>query len=216
ALFPINGFGFWRGLVRNPDGSMSTYHYPTPTPKNTFFTKRNDSGVTVGYFGIDHSHGLVKSGSKVVKVDYTIGQDKSTWLFGINNFHTIVGQFTTFNPNFISGSFKLVNGKFIPVKIPNATDVSAHTINDNGAIAGSYSKTPNGLPTFHHGFRLQKDGTFMSIDHPTGLQHRGTEIRDLNNGGIMGGRRGLMGRAQPLSRGGAHRLIYHKWQFSQH
>ena len=100
---------------------------------------------------------------------------------------TVGAYVSSNNAGFITGSFKLINGKFIPVKIPNATYVYAYTINDNGAIAGSYSKTPFGNPRFFHGFRLRQDGTYISIDHPTGLQHTGTEIRDLNSAGVMVG-----------------------------
>jgi hypothetical protein len=185
---PVNGTSFWRGLQRNPDGSMSTFKYPTATPKNTWFTRMNDAGVTVGYFGEEFFHGFVKSGSNLVKVDYPVGPTPDTYLYGINKWHTIVGAYVSSNnAGFITGSFKLINGKFIPVKIPNATYVYAYTINDNGAIAGSYSKTPFGSPRFFHGFRLRQDGTYISIDHPMGLQHTGTEIRDLNNGGVMVG-----------------------------
>ncbi len=184
---PINTVSFWSGLVRNPDGSMSIFKVPTATPKNTWFTRMNDSGVQVGYFGEENFHGFVKSGKSVVKVDYPFGSGPNTWLFGINKWHTIVGQFVTFNPNFTAGSFKLINGKFIPVKISNTTEVLAYSINDNGAIAGKYSKTPFNRPAFFHGFRLRTDGTYISINHPTGLQHSGTEIRDLNSAGVMVG-----------------------------
>jgi uncharacterized membrane protein len=184
----INSTSFWRGLVRNPDGSTSTFKYPTVTLKNTSFTRMNDAGVTVGYFGEEFFHGFVKSGNNLVKVDYPVGPTPDTYLYGINKWHAIVGAYVSSNnAGFITGSFKLINGKFIPVKIPNATYVYAYTINDNGAIAGSYSKTPFGSPRFFHGFRLRQDGTYVSIDHPTGLQHSGTEIRDLNSAGVMVG-----------------------------
>jgi hypothetical protein len=183
-----NSQGFLRGFERKADGSMSFYHYPTVTPKSNWFTRINDSGVILGYFGDEYFHGFVKSGNNAVKVEYPVGATPDTYLYGINKWHTIVGAFTTFtNAGFTTGSFKLINGKFSPVKIPNATYVYAYTINDNNAIAGSYSKTPFGKPRFFHGFRLRQDGTYISIDHPAGLQHSGTEIRDLNSAGVMVG-----------------------------
>jgi uncharacterized membrane protein len=189
ALSPVmNSTSFWQGLVRHADGSMSIYKFPTVTPKNTWFSRMNNSGVAVGHLGGDeHSHGFVKSGNTAVKVDYPVGLDPDTWLYGINKFQTIVGVYITWNPNFTTGSFKLINGQFVPVKIFNATYTYAYAINDNGAIAGTYSKTPYGKPRFFHGFRLRKDGVYDVVDHPAGLQHAGTEIRDLNNGGVMVG-----------------------------
>jgi len=188
---PVNSTSFWRGLVRNPDGSMSTYHYPTVTPKNTWFTKINDSGVTVGYFGEYQFHGFVKSGNKVVKVDYPIGTapPTSTELYGINKWGTIVGGFIAWpNGNFTPGAFKLQNGKFVPVKIPNSTYITAFGINDTGVIVGRYSKTAFvNYNVFYHGFVFHKDGTYKPIDHPTGLKHSGTELNDINSSGVIVG-----------------------------
>jgi hypothetical protein len=166
---------------------MSTFKYPTVTPKSTWFTRMNDSGVTVGYFGLYYLHGFVKSGGNAVKVDYPGTSTLFTELHGINKWHTIVGTYVTSDSSTRQGSFKLINGKFISLKIPKAARVYAYAINDNGAIAGKYSKTPFGQPGFFHGFRLRQDGTYISIDHPTGLQHTSTEIRDLNSAGVMAG-----------------------------
>jgi len=166
---------------------MSTFKYPTVTPKSTWFTRMNDSGVTVGYFGLYYLHGFVKSGGNAVKVDYPGTSTLFTELHGINKWHTIVGTYVTSDSSTRQGSFKLINGKFISLKIPKAARVYAYAIHDNGAIAGKYSKTPFGQPGFFHGFRLRQDGTYISIDHPTGLQHTSTEIRDLNSAGVMAG-----------------------------
>jgi|SRR5581483_11245965 len=183
----INSVNYWRGLTRNPDGSMITYKFPTKTTKSNWFTKINNAGVTVGYFGDEFLHGIVKSGNQAVEVNYPKGSNPTTWLYGINKWHTMVGAYITWNPGFTTGSFKLENGKFIPVTIPNATYVYAYAINDNGVIAGSFSKTPDGKPRFFHGFALQKNGSYKPIDNPTGLQHSGTEIRDINSAGTMVG-----------------------------
>jgi hypothetical protein len=180
----MNSTSFLLGLQRNPDGSMSTFKFPTATPKETWFTGMNDAGVTVGYFGLYFLHGFVKSGSNAVRVDYPGSSTLFTELHGINKWHTIVGTYVT---DSAQGSFKLINGKFISLKIPNAARLYAYGINDNGAITGKYSKTPFGQPGFFHGFRLRQDGTYISIDHPSGLQHTGTEIRDLNSAGVMVG-----------------------------
>jgi hypothetical protein len=56
-----------------------------------FFTRRNNLGVTIGYYG-DCSfrvHGVVVAGSNSVTVDYAGAF--YTFLYGVNNWGTVVG-----------------------------------------------------------------------------------------------------------------------------
>ena len=175
-------------MIRYSAGSITTYNYPNA--QDTWFSKRNNAGVTVGYYDTSgaHFHGIVLSGSKVVQVDYPTGTDKSTWLYGINKWQSIVGSYVTWiNGNFTTGAFKLQNGKFIPVKYPGSTSTDALSINDNGVIVGDYSTTPSDNPEIHyHGFILQ-NGAYKSIDDPAGTSQYGTEINDINLQGVMVG-----------------------------
>src|ERR1700738_3401574 len=56
------------GLIRYSNGSMQVYNYPGAT--KTSLSRRNDSGVTVGYFtdSTGHRHGLVKYSKSAVSV----------------------------------------------------------------------------------------------------------------------------------------------------
>ncbi len=73
--------------------------YNAPNSYTTFFTDRNSSGVTVGFFQDTnyhtHIHGLVRHGSSTVIVNYPGAP--STWLSGINNLGTIVGNYGFLN-----------------------------------------------------------------------------------------------------------------------
>ena len=186
---PINSESFSRGMIRYSGGGITTYNYPNA--QDTWFSRRNNAGVTVGYYDAGNPtnfHGIVLSGSKVVQVDYPTGQDKSTWLYGINKWGSIVGSYVTWiNGNFTTGAFKLQNGKFLPVKYPSAISTDALSINDNGVIVGRYSNTESANPEVHyHGFILQ-NGVYKSIDDPAGTSQYGTEINDINVQGVMVG-----------------------------
>jgi uncharacterized membrane protein len=183
----VSPSGYWRGLRRNPDGSMSTYAYPTVTPKNTWFTDINDSGIEVGYFGLYLHRGFVKSGNQAVTVDY-LGPGTDTWLYGINKWGTIVGSYANYGSNPSGfGGFKLKNGKFILLKVPNSTYMRAFGINDNGVVVGRYSKTSlSGFTPFYHGF-IFRNNIYHTLDHPAGSGHSGTELKDINNSGVIVG-----------------------------
>ncbi len=184
---PINGTSYWRGLTRNPDGSMSTYTYPTVTPKYTWFSDINDSGIKVGYFGLYLHRGFVKSGNQAVTIDY-LGPGTDTWLYGINKWGTIVGSFANYGSDPSGfGGFKLKNGKFIVLKVPNSTYMRAFGINDNGVVVGRYSKTSlSGFSAFYHGF-IFRNNIYHTLDHPTGVSHSGTELNDINSSGVIVG-----------------------------
>lgn len=185
---PINTVSYGRGMVRYSNGAISTYNYPNA--QDTFFSRRNDAGVTVGYYDTSHPyfHGIVLSGGKVVQVDYPTGQEKDTWLYGINKWGSIVGAYLVWiNGNIDTGSFKLQNGKFIHIKYPGSNSTDALSINDNGAIVGRYSNTPLDNPAVHyHGFIFQ-NGQYKSIDDPQGTAQYGTQLNDINVAGVMVG-----------------------------
>ena len=184
----INSVVYSRGLVRYSNGSMTTFNYPNA--QDTWFSRRNDAGVTIGYYDASHTnfHGIVLSGSKVVQVDYPTGQDKSTWLYGINKWDSIVGAYVTWiSGNFTTGSFKLQSGKFNPIKYPKSNYTDALAINDNGVIVGRYSNTAFGNPNlYYHGFIFQ-NGTYKTLDNPQGTKQYGTELSDVNNAGVVVG-----------------------------
>jgi hypothetical protein len=184
---PINGTSYWRGLERKSDGSMSTYAYPTVTPKYTWFSDISDSGIQVGYFGLYLHRGFVKSGSKAVTVDY-LGPGTDTWLYGINKWGTIVGSFANYGSDPSGfGGFKLKNGKFLVLKVPNSTYMRAFGINDNGVVVGRYSKTPfSNYNVLYHGF-IFRNNIYHALDHPAGSSHIGTELNDINSSGVIVG-----------------------------
>ncbi|MCU1297567.1 MAG: hypothetical protein JWO91_1845 [Acidobacteriaceae bacterium] len=176
------------GLIRYSGGGTQVYNYPNAA--ETWLTKRNNNGVTVGYFtdSVGHRHGLVKNSSSVVQVTYPAAGKPDTFLTGINKWGSIVGRYLTYvnNKPYFSG-FELQNGKYTTIWYPNSTDTQPQAINDNGVSVGWYTNSPrNGAYTFFRGFLLRK-GTYTALNDPQGSTALGTQLNDINVYGVIAG-----------------------------
>ncbi|HZQ21140.1 MAG TPA: hypothetical protein VFA90_20890 [Terriglobales bacterium] len=175
------------GFVRYIGGGFSTFKAPQSSPaSSTFFTRRNNSGVTVGYYG-DSSyrvHGIVVSGSKSVTVDYPGAF--YTMLYGINNWGTIVG--VHYDGQGGSGyplGFKLKDGKFTRIYYPDSILTVPNSINDKAAIVGYYWDQK----MVQHGFILE-NGIYKTLDNPKNnpqFTPNGNELKDINGSGTIVG-----------------------------
>jgi len=179
---------YYYGLIRYSNGNMNVYNYPNAV--QTFLTRQNYAGVTVGYFedGVGQFHGMVKSGKHAVVVDYPAAGKPNTFLTGINQGGTIVGRYLTYvkEKPYFSG-FELHNGKFSRIWYPNSTDTEPQAINGNGVVAGWYTDSPrNQGYTFFRGFLLH-NGTYKELDDPQGRRALGTQLNDVNAVGVIAG-----------------------------
>lgn len=172
------------GYVHYSNGTFSTYM--APNASNTYFTRRNALGVTVGAYAdsslLQHQHGLVMSGSNMVTVDYPGATD--TWLSGINYWGTIVGNYyDSSHPE--GGAFKLKNGVFTNILYPGSVSTAVTSISDNGVIVGRYHDYN---PPYIHGFILT-NGIYATLNNPKGSASggQGTTLQDINGSGVIVG-----------------------------
>jgi hypothetical protein len=180
---------FSHGLIRYSNGSVQVYDYPNAT--ETWLTRRNNSGVTVGYFRdrtTGHLRGLVKNSSTAVQITYPAPGQPDTALTGINKWGSIVGRYLTYvNQKPYFSGFELQNGKYTTIWYPNSTDTQPQAINDNGVIVGWYTNSPrNASYTFFRGF-LFRNGAYKALNDPQGNTALGTQLNDINVNGVIAG-----------------------------
>jgi hypothetical protein len=172
------------GYVHYSNGTFKTYM--APNASNTYFTRRNALGVTVGAYTdstfAQHQHGLVLSGSSMATVDYPGATD--TRLNGINYWGTIVGNYyDSSHPE--GGAFKLKNGVFTSIFYPGSVSTAVASISDKGVIVGRYHDYN---PPYIHGFTLT-NGVYKTLDNPkgSGTGGQGTALGDINASGVIVG-----------------------------
>lgn len=167
-----------RGFIRYADGATKVLNAPNAV--ETFFSKRNANGITVGSFerlsgGL---RGVVFFKGVWTNVDFP--NASSTDLAGINLYGTIVGHWVD-TTGFLR-SFKLKNKQFTGISFPGARRTDVQSISDTGVIVGSYISTAG----FEHGFVLI-NGVYRTFDNP--LSKGATELRDINAKGTIVGNR---------------------------
>jgi hypothetical protein len=175
------------GFIRYSGGGFKTFKAPTSSSaSSTFFTRRNNSGVTIGYYG-DSSfrvHGVVVAGSNSVTVDYPGAF--YTFLYGINNWGTVVGvHYDGEGGGGYPYGFKLKNGKFTSIYYPNSILTVPNSINDKGAVVGFYWDKQ----TVQHGFILE-NGIYKTLDNPKNnpqFSPNGNVLTDINGSGAVVG-----------------------------
>ena len=164
------------GFVRYNDGTWKVYQ--AHPPYATWFSGRNDSGVTVGaYDSPTGTHGLVLYQGVLRTVDYPGAA--YTALTGINRYGTIVGYHVDAHGN--SHGFKLQNGQFYSINYPGALSTTPQGISDLGTIVGLYQLTSGGNP---HAF-VRSAGIYRSFSDPQGTS--GTELHGANTSAVLFG-----------------------------
>lgn len=159
-----------------------TTFYSAPNSYTTVFSKRNDSGVVVGFYGDTtyaqhYAHGIVLHNSTLAVVNFPGATD--TFLNGINKWGSIVGYGRTSSGT--SAGFKLMNGSYQKIAYPgfsNSTQPMA--ISDVGVIVGTYDV----YSPVAHGF-VYANGKYQKLDVP--FANQGTYLYDVNTSGVIVG-----------------------------
>ncbi|HTZ99978.1 MAG TPA: hypothetical protein VMB02_06585 [Candidatus Aquilonibacter sp.] len=189
AGYFIDANGAGHGFIRNSSGLVTTIDAPgagTAQGLGTVVEGLNASGETAGYFidSQDLEHSFVRNANGAITTFDPAGTsgaqsigDDGTVAGGYvdeNGAHGYLrapdGTFATFDPTGDAGQVTIV--------VPNQ-------INLQGSVAGEYTDT-NGV---FHGFLRDSSGNITVLDAPgagtsTG---EGTEIADMNAGGVMVG-----------------------------
>ena len=190
-----------KAFVRYSNGTVS--HFQAPNAQTTFFTARNNAGVTVGGYSLPSQvtpvpgAGLILNGSKFTSVKYP--NAVSTSLTGINKYNTTVGVAGV--SNYQSHAFKRYsNGSLVTLQYPDAQDTSPSAINDHGTIVGTAAG---------HGF-IYNGGTWAKVVFPGsggGGSINGTELLGLSNNNVMVGQAGSSPPTSFLYANGVFKII---------
>jgi len=177
-----------RGFTRTANGSITYYRLKRQdgTPLDTFFSDRNNNGVTVGFaggaFAPGHRDGtpFTLQNSIATPLKMTIGgttYNRFT-VRGNNRWGTTVGSYVDSSGR-VHGFKRSSDGKAIALDFPGAAETDAFSINDNGTIVGYFSITPS--PNLsRHGF-IYNNGQFAKLDYPNStLQTELTGLSDSN------------------------------------
>jgi hypothetical protein len=146
-LFPLMGTFAQQAANSGSIEVITTFDYPG-TGNSTLPQKINERGDVAGIFLDSNlvSRGFVRfsDGSfsdPIVDPNDTVGLTEGR---GINNSHTIVGDYAASDGNF--HGFFLSGGTFTEYDIAGATSTLVHSINDSADFAGAFSLTgPSGI-----------------------------------------------------------------------
>ena len=175
-----------QGFTRWSNGGINFYKAkPTGTAVDTFFSDRNNKGVTIGVAGslLASSVPFSLQGSTLTSLALTIGANRYTSNFEptrINNWGTIVGYY--FDSAGTAHGFKRWNnGQGIALNFPGAKETFAMGINDHGSIVGWYSVTlpPNEQ---RHGF-IYHNGQWATLDYPSNTVQ--TSLTGIDNANVI-------------------------------
>lgn len=187
----IDANGVFHGFIRSSGGTITTVDAPgagTSLNLGTLAMAVNTSGEVAGYYadsnGILHSY-IEPSGGALTEFDppNSIGSDA----FCINDNGDVAGGLLDANGDhgFVrtaDGAFSVIDptGDASQVKV-----VIPAQINAGGSIAGYFADTSS----VYHGFLRDSSGTITILDAPGAgtAADEGTEIADMNTGGVMVG-----------------------------
>jgi hypothetical protein len=197
---PSTGF-IRKGFIRYSNGTVS--YFQAPNTQTTFFTARNNAGVTVGGYSIPSQvtpvpgAGLILNGSKFTSVKYP--NAVNTGLFGINKYNTTVG--VAGGSKYQSYAFKRYsNGSLVTLQYPGAQDTWPRAINDHGTIVG----TAGGQGFIYHG------GTWAKVAFPNsggGGSINGTQLFGISNNNVIVGQAGSSPPTSFLYANGVFKII---------
>jgi uncharacterized membrane protein len=146
----------------------------------------NASGETAGYFidSQDIEHSFVRDANGTIT---TFDPAGSSGAQSIGDDGTVAGGFVDVNG--AHGYLRAPDGTFTtfdPTGNPSAVNiVIPNQINSGGAVAGTYIDTSG----VYHGFLRDSNGNITTLDAPGAgtAEDTGTEIADMNTGGVMAG-----------------------------
>jgi probable HAF family extracellular repeat protein len=190
----------YNGFIQYNDGNFKTFAFNGNL--QTAFTKRNNRGVTVGYFKSPalRYHGMVYSNGAATRVDYP--GSFQTQLTGINSDGTIVGYYFTATGEL--HGFQFAKGAFSPVEYQGKYYSAPVAINDNGVIVGYYQNLNSNVV---HGFILE-NGVYHTLNNPKDSTGAGNIFpSDINNSGS------IVGYYSVPTSSGAHAFWYKKGIF---
>ncbi len=187
----IDANGVLHGFIRTSDGSMATVDAPgagTAPNLGTEVLAINASGTASGYYvdSNDILHSFIRtSNGTLTEFDppNSIGSDA----FCINDNGAVAGGLLDANGD--HGFVRGADGTFSVIDPTGAASdvlvVIPAQINSGGAVAGYYTDTNS----VYHGFLRDSSGAITIIDAPGAgtAAHTGTEIADINTGGVIVG-----------------------------
>jgi hypothetical protein len=193
-----NSAGATRGFIRYSNGTVS--YFSAPNAQRTFFTARNNAGVTVGGYWLPSQvtpvpgAGVILNGSTFTSVKYP--NAVSTDLTGVNKYNNAVG--VAVDSNYQSHAFKRYsNGSFVTLQYPGAQDTSPNAINDQGTIVGTAAG---------HGF-IYHGGTWAKVVYPQAPNINGTELFGISNSNVIVGQAGSSPPTSFLYANGVFKII---------
>jgi len=187
-----------KGFIRYSNGTVS--YFQAPNAQTTFFTARNNAGITVGGYSLPSQFtplpgaGLILNGSKFTSVKYP--NAVNTGLFGINKYNTTVG--VAGGSKYQSYAFKRYsNGSLVTLQYPGAQDTWPRAINDRGTIVGTAAG---------HGF-IYHSGTWAKVVFPQSPSVNGTELLGISNNNVIVGQAGSSPPTSFLYTNGVFKII---------
>jgi hypothetical protein len=144
------------GFIRYSGGHLNFF---APGGAATWFTARNDLGISIGEEVSNVAQGFMLHGSSGVTPIVHPKAVMGTFAQGINRWNSVVGYYL--DANDVPHGFKFFsNGSFMDINFPGAQRTTPMGINDSGVIVGSY------IDVFgSHGF-IYHNGQWATLDNP--------------------------------------------------
>lgn len=164
----INSFGTVVGEFENTNGTEIGFirysgghlNFFAPGGAATWFTARNDLGISIGEEVSNIAQGFMLHGSSGVTSIVHPNAAMGTFVQGINRWNSVVGYYLDSN-NVPHGFKQFSNGSFMDLNYPGAQRTTPMGINDSGMIVGSY------VDVFgSHGF-IYHNGQWATLDNPS-------------------------------------------------
>ena len=179
----VSNSGIERAFARTASGTVTYYRAPNTVPDYasfTYFTGRNDAGVSVGIYKVPNPNLSVPEGFILNGSSFTpVLEPKSVWgtnANGINKWNTVVGYY--FDYRYHTHGFKrLGNGSFITLNYPGAQNTLPAGINDHGVVVGTYFPGGNGFVYYN--------GRWATLNYPKAA---GTNLNGISDAGVIIGR----------------------------
>jgi len=177
-----NSNGLSQGFTRWSSGALSFYGAKTSgIVVDTFFSDRNNNGVTIGLAGPAGTPFSLK-GSTFKALVMRIGTNTHTTFAParVNNWGTVVGYYLG-SGGANHGFKRWSTGKAIALNFPGASETFPLGINDHGTIVGWYSNTlaPHEQ---RHGF-IYHSGQWAKLDYPSSTLQ--TALAGIDNAGVI-------------------------------